>query len=155
MTLIQKPFFLTAKGGSSITATINPCTFDSNGVLTVGTGKSLKGKFKRFSVSVRPQKDNVSSVDSDKANNLPIEENLQVSFEEMQCYGVGVNALPVLYTGYDAFQVILGYANRTYTAYVSRGDYEDGIESKGNGTIKGTADLIDVGQIGVILYNEA
>ena len=155
-TLALKDFFLAAKQGTSIVATIVPQTYSTGGTLTAGSSSSLRGQFKRIKITSRPTKDNVSSVDSPIANNLLLEENLSVELDEMQRSSVGGQVLSQMNAGWDIFAITFGYAHKTYgPVYVTRNEFSDGIESKGNGVLTATFDLIDVGQTGALPYAEA
>lgn len=151
-----RSFFLAAKHGSTIVATIVGQTVGTGGALSAGTSGSIRGQFKKWKITSSPKKDNISSNDSALANNVILEEDFKVELEEMQVRGIGSQVLSVLISSFDYFAVTLAYGNKTYgPIYLSRGEFSDGIEDKGNGNISLSLELIDVGQTAVLPYVEA
>ena len=79
-----------------------------------------------------------------------------MTIEEMQVRGIGSQVLSALVASYDYFSITLAYANKSYgPIFVSRNEFMDQIQDKGNGVISLSFDLVDVGQTAVLPYAEA
>lgn len=127
------------------TITITGVLSDNFGNLTLSTTGSLTGQLASVKIRSTPTKENISSVDSAIAHNVITEENSSLELEEILRLQGAQQVLPFMAASFSYMKVVFSRAGNTYTYWGSRGEFEDGIESKGKNTCRLNLDQIDIG----------
>lgn len=127
------------------TITVTGVLADNFGNLTLSTTGSLTGQLASVKIRSTPTKENISSVDSAIAHNVITEENSSLELEEILRLQGSQQVLPFMATYFSYMRVVFSRAGNTYTYWGSRGEFEDGIESKGKNTCRLSLDQIDIG----------
>jgi len=128
------------------TITVTGATSDIYGTLTLAnTFGSLTGQLASVKIRSTPTKENISSVDSAIAHNVITEENSSLELEEILRLQGTQQVLPFMAANFTYMRVVFSRAGNTYTYWGSRGEFEDGIESKGKNTCRLSLDQIDIG----------
>lgn len=131
--------------GIHLTAcSITPQSVASDGTLTAGTTNSVIAVINAVRFRQRPTKDNITPVNTRRANNIIIEDNSSI---EVECIlkANAANALLTLSATYDVFAVSFTRGTETITLYGTRGDLDDGVTSKGKNLITLVVDQIEIG----------
>lgn len=132
--------------GKNLTvATIQPCTVADDGVITVGTAKSLIGRIESMRISLRANTEMIMSVDDVLENHVLLYDGYQIEIGEIQVQkttGTGAlayeNVLPVMYSTRDYFKIVLTKGGNTYTIYALRSSMDDGIQGQGKQNVSMT-----------------
>lgn len=127
------------------TITVTGVLADNFGNLTLSTVGSLTGQLASVKIRSTPTKENISSVDSAIAHNVITEENSSLELEEILRLQGAQQVLPFMAANFTYLKVVFSRAGNTYTYWGSRGEFEDGIESKGKNTCRLNLDQIDIG----------
>lgn len=127
------------------TITVTGVLADNFGNLTLSTTGSLTGQLASVKIRSTPTKENISSVDSAIAHNVITEENSSLELEEILRLQGSQQVLPFMAANFTYLKVVFSRAGNTYTYWGSRGEFEDGIESKGKNTCRLNLDQIDIG----------
>ena len=127
------------------TITVTGVLADNFGNLTLSTTGSLTGQLASVKIRSTPTKENISSVDSAIAHNVITEENSSLELEEILRLQGTQQVLPFMAANFTYMRVVFSRAGNTYTYWGSRGEFEDGIESKGKNTCRLSLDQIDIG----------
>lgn len=127
------------------TITVTGVLADNFGNLTLSTTGSLTGQLASVKIRSTPTKENISSVDSAIAHNVITEENSSLELEEILRLQGAQQVLPFMAASFSYMKVVFSRAGNTYTYWGSRGEFEDGIESKGKNTCRLNLDQIDIG----------
>lgn len=127
-------------GKNLTTITIAPCTVAADGVITVGTAKSLAGRCEGVSIRARAVTDQIMSVDDVIANNVVLYEDYEINIREILTQKTALSGnnyepvLPLQYYTADIFKIIAIKGGKTWTVYGIRSQLDDTHEGMGKQT---------------------
>lgn len=134
-------------GKNLATAMIVPCTVNSAGVITEGTGKSLLGRCEGLSIRHRTVTDQIMSVDDIIANNVVLYDDYTITIKEILTQKTGSTyepALPSLYYTADLFKITIAKGGKQYVIYGIRSEMDDSHEGHGKQTSSMTLVAVNV-----------
>lgn len=148
--MATNPLYLLGRHATSVILT--PQVVGTAGALSNGTPVTLTTTLDGLSESLNAAKENISPVNSARANNVITEDDASYTLRIIKVNDTtDPNKLKAAVLAADIFKLAwtegTGASAKTYTAYGSRGSLDTGIEGKGKQIASLTFDQIDVGTL--------
>lgn len=124
-------------GRQNVSVTLYPQTIGTSGILADASTKAITGFLDSFSLNLTPTKENISAVNSPRANNVVIEDDFSGSFSVIKKHDASdPNILATIVLTNDVFKCIVVNGTttgsvETWTFFMVRGNLTDGINGKG------------------------
>ncbi len=127
--------YMLARHNASVT--IYPQTVGTSGILADASTKAITAVLDSFNLNLTPTKENISAVNSPRANNVVIEDDFSGSFSILKVHNAAdPNPFATIVLTNDVFKAIVVNGTttgsvETWTFFFTRGNLTDGINGKG------------------------